>query len=60
VARNVFWIIAIGVDTNDLLERLAWGLIRNWRQRRDVVPARMQAENPSREWISQRRGTCVA
>jgi len=28
-----------GVDTDDLLANLAWGLIRDWRRRRDVDPA---------------------
>jgi hypothetical protein len=33
------------VDNHDILTYLAWGLIRDWRRRRDVDPA------IRREWV---------
>jgi len=34
-----------GMETDDVLTNLAWGLIRDWRRRRDVDPA------IRREWV---------
>jgi len=34
-----------GMDADDVLANLAWGLIRDWRRRRDVDPA------IRREWV---------